>query len=180
MANDARVRYTKKVLRDALFECIKTKPLKSVTVKEICGIAGLNRATFYNHYRDCYDLLDQLENEQLDEFRTILTNKNKFGTEIAEAIFDMIDRNKAMNEAAVNGQISDNLKQKMIEIARDLSIDEWHKMMPGATKNRVEMVFSAVTASVFQIAICESGNYDRNAIVEFTNKLIRFAISSCD
>ena len=38
-----RVRTTKKLLRDALMSLLTKKPLRSITVKELCESAGLNR-----------------------------------------------------------------------------------------------------------------------------------------
>lgn len=67
MGLDARVRYTKMVIKDSLVELLKEKPLNRITVKELCERAELNRATFYKYYRDVYDLLEQLEQEFLDQ-----------------------------------------------------------------------------------------------------------------
>ena len=49
--NDARVRYTQKVLKDSLLQLLEKKPINKITVKEVCELAELNRATFYAHYR---------------------------------------------------------------------------------------------------------------------------------
>ena len=53
MKTDARVKYTKMVLKKALLELMQHKPVNKITVKEICERAELNRATFYAHYSDC-------------------------------------------------------------------------------------------------------------------------------
>ena len=72
MGFDARVRYTKMVIRDAFISLLKEKPLNKITVKEICGLAELNRATFYKYYSDPFDLLDHMEQEILSELRRSL------------------------------------------------------------------------------------------------------------
>ncbi len=43
------------------------KLLAKVTVKEICELSEINRATFYKYYCDPYDLLDKIENDFLEE-----------------------------------------------------------------------------------------------------------------
>lgn len=45
MKTDARVKYTKMVLKKALLELMQHKPVNKITVKEICERAELNRAT---------------------------------------------------------------------------------------------------------------------------------------
>ncbi len=60
---DLRVRRTRKLLQTALMELTIQKGFDSVTVTDICEQAMVNRATFYRHYVDKYDLLDQYMNE---------------------------------------------------------------------------------------------------------------------
>lgn len=65
MKTDARTRYTHKVIREAFLALMKDKPYTKITVKELCDRAEINRATFYYHYRDPADLMEQLEEELL-------------------------------------------------------------------------------------------------------------------
>lgn len=67
MSTDARVRYTKMVIKNSFIELLKKKPINKVTVKEICELSEINRATFYKYYCDAYDLLEKMEQEFLDE-----------------------------------------------------------------------------------------------------------------
>lgn len=63
------MRYTKKVIRDAFLSLLREKNVKQITVTELCRLADINRATFYKHYRDAFDLLEQLEAGALDHLR---------------------------------------------------------------------------------------------------------------
>ena len=54
---DLRIRRTKKLLSNALFELIKKKPFDKVSVCDICDAAMVHRATFYSHFSDKYELL---------------------------------------------------------------------------------------------------------------------------
>lgn len=72
MGLDARTRYTKMVIKDAFASLLKEKPVNKVTVKELCGLAGINRATFYKYYRDPFDLLDKIELEMLSQMQSNL------------------------------------------------------------------------------------------------------------
>ncbi len=176
MKTDARVRYTRKVLQDALFACLKMKNIREITVTEVCALAGLNRATFYKHYRDCYDILEQLQERELEEFRTLMETRDKFGGELIEACLALLERYHDLNEATVQGRTVDGLRQKMMETARACSMDEWKKAMPEVSAQEVEMRFSAIAAAVFQIAVIETGKYDRGTVVRFIEELIRDAV----
>jgi AcrR family transcriptional regulator len=67
-----RTRYTIMVIRESLMELMKEKSILSVSVKDICDLADISRSTFYDHYKDQYDLLKQIEDETLAYFEDIL------------------------------------------------------------------------------------------------------------
>lgn len=71
-SSDRRVRKTKRLLKEALTKLLMEKDLKDVSVLELTELADINRGTFYLHYRDIYDLYEQLENEIIHEFNTII------------------------------------------------------------------------------------------------------------
>ncbi|MBE6127531.1 MAG: TetR/AcrR family transcriptional regulator [Erysipelotrichaceae bacterium] len=55
---DARISRSKKALRESLIQLLQERSFDKVTVKDICAHAGINKMTFYSHYQDKYDLLD--------------------------------------------------------------------------------------------------------------------------
>lgn len=67
-AEDKRVRRTKRLLQDSLIELLKEKKYERITVTDIIEHADFNRATFYRHYLDKDDLVEQLKEELLDDF----------------------------------------------------------------------------------------------------------------
>lgn len=69
MKTDGRVRYTKMVIRQAFLQLLKMDTVEKANVSEICRLAEINRATFYRHYENQYDLLSSLENEMLEEIQ---------------------------------------------------------------------------------------------------------------
>ncbi|WP_238916465.1 TetR/AcrR family transcriptional regulator [Clostridium sp. YIM B02555] len=69
---DRRIRKTKKLLREALTELMNEKNFENITVKDLTERADLNRGTFYLHYRDIYDFLEQSEDEIIQEINNII------------------------------------------------------------------------------------------------------------
>lgn len=63
---DLRVRRTRKLLRQAFIELTVEKGFSILTVRDITERAMVNRSTFYRHYLDKYDLLEQYMNEIYD------------------------------------------------------------------------------------------------------------------
>jgi len=67
-----KIRYTKMVIRDSLMELMKTSSILNIAVKDICALADISRSTFYDHYKDQYDLLQQIEDEALAYLEDLL------------------------------------------------------------------------------------------------------------
>jgi len=72
---DRRTRYTRKVIKDAYLELLGEMQPQKVTVTEVCRRAEINRGTFYIHYEDLPQVMEELENEAFDEL-VVFINKS--------------------------------------------------------------------------------------------------------
>lgn len=64
---DPRALRTRKLLIEAFQQLIRIKNFEQITVKDITELATVNRATFYAHFVDKFELLDTVLGEQLKE-----------------------------------------------------------------------------------------------------------------
>ncbi len=55
---DPRVKRTRQLLEQSFLAVVAEKGFQSVSVQDIAEKAGVNRATFYDHFTDKYSLLD--------------------------------------------------------------------------------------------------------------------------
>ena len=62
---DPSVLRTRKLIMDSFMELSGKKEFKDITVKDITTEAMINRATFYYHFEDIYDLLEKVLSEVL-------------------------------------------------------------------------------------------------------------------
>ncbi len=60
---DLRIRRTHKFLQEAMIELIAEQGFDAITVGDIAERAMINRATFYRHYQDKYDLVAKIFEE---------------------------------------------------------------------------------------------------------------------
>ncbi len=65
-AEDPRVVRTRGLIVSAFMELMQSQPFREITIQEIADRATVNRVTFYAHFADKYDLIDQILH---DEFR---------------------------------------------------------------------------------------------------------------
>lgn len=50
--------FTKRALEDSLKHLLLQKPLNKITINDIAEDCGINRMTFYYHFKDIYDLVE--------------------------------------------------------------------------------------------------------------------------
>ena len=67
--NKAESKYynTALLMNQALIELLNKKEYDFITIKEICEVAGVNRSTFYLHYENTADLLEETTQYILDK-----------------------------------------------------------------------------------------------------------------
>ena len=68
---DIRKQKTQQAIRDAFLQLRSEKNLEQITVTELAKAARISKATFYLHYRDIYDLSEQM---QQDAVRRVLAH----------------------------------------------------------------------------------------------------------
>lgn len=70
---DKRVIRTKKAIRTALFKIMETKDITAITISELTALANVNRRTFYTHYSNLTDILDETESEIIEKLGEVIS-----------------------------------------------------------------------------------------------------------
>ncbi len=133
--NDRRVKYTKMVLRQSLLELMKTSSVNKITVKDICSLADINRGTFYAHYKDPYDLLQQIENDLFLQLHSTLQKSSSYKPDgeyflsptLVTEIFEAIRENSDICKVLFSKNGDAEFLKKVLYIAHDRCMTEWAK-----------------------------------------------------
>lgn len=72
---DLRAIKTLHTIENALMQLLYQKKFKNITIDEIARMAIINRSTFYLHYHDKYDLLDDLVNQKIKRVMDTIQNE---------------------------------------------------------------------------------------------------------
>lgn len=64
---DIRKIRTRKSIIEAFFELLKKKSFEAIRISDITSMAMINRATFYNHFTDKYELFEVITKEIIME-----------------------------------------------------------------------------------------------------------------
>ncbi|MGI6215838.1 MAG: TetR/AcrR family transcriptional regulator [Christensenellales bacterium] len=75
MLNDYMAENTKELLKNSLKELLNKKPISKISIRELTELVGVNRQTFYYHYKDIYDLVEDVIIDDFNQYKDDLVNK---------------------------------------------------------------------------------------------------------
>ena len=148
---DRRVRKTKKLLRECLTHLLKEKKIQDITVRELTEMADLNRGTFYLHYKDVFDLLEQTEEELLTAFRQLLNrldakNSDNDLVPVFEEIFSMVNENGDLVEILLGENGDLNFLNRLKALIREKCLENWMEMFRGGNSSDFEACSAFIVA----------------------------------
>lgn len=124
---DRRKKYTRQVLMDSLIALLRKKPITTITVKEICEKADINRSTFYAHYKDQFDLLEQIEEEIITDLTMYLnqynfTEEEEEALQMTEKLLEYVVSKSEMFQTLLNENLDHSFERRVMDVARSFII----------------------------------------------------------
>ena len=86
-----RIALTRRLLQEGLLRLLEQEKLEQISVTALCKEAGINRATFYNHYASPTALLEEMEQALVSELQTINSS-----AETLDEVLDQTERSCIM------------------------------------------------------------------------------------
>ena len=129
---DPRIRRTKASIVNAFIQLRAKKPLEKITIRELTQLAGINKATFYLHYQDIYDLSHQLETEMIQSIlggiqhpEYFLTAPARFTQELHSAILGQGALLRIVFPESQSLLLADRLEQGLLDYLEEHYPDQW-------------------------------------------------------
>lgn len=129
---DPRFLRTRQLIMDAFMQLAVEKDFKDITIKDITSRATVNRATFYYHFFDKYDLLEKVLAE--DVLKGVLTNVNSHEALTAQSMKNIfysilqfqqgLATQCARSYEAFTPKIETIVKEELARIFRDFLKDQ--------------------------------------------------------
>ncbi|HIU19894.1 MAG TPA: TetR/AcrR family transcriptional regulator C-terminal domain-containing protein [Candidatus Limiplasma stercoravium] len=146
-SQDHRVRVTHALIRGAFTQLLKQKPIQSISIKELCELAGVNRGTFYAHYQDIYDLRSRVE---ADMYRDVLTALSPLlqgeaqatQREITTAVFQWMKDNRDMCEVVLGEYGDREFMWKMLNLGQMVCEESYRRLFASASPQRIAWFYA--------------------------------------
>ncbi len=148
---DRRVRRTRKLLKDSLISLMQEKEFKNISVKDITSRADLNRGTFYLHYSDIYQLLQEMEEELLVDFQNMIDTyyhiEERRGSLLGVMIpiVNYIAENKAVCQMMFENNASSEFLNRFHHLIHQNGRPILKILFPDAEENRYDLFFEFAT-----------------------------------
>ena len=182
---DRRVRRTKARLRQAMTQLMLEKDLSSITVRELTDLADVNRGTFYTHYKDIYDMIDQVENEIFSELEDLLDLHTSEIVQrdiaaVLQEVFRFVGRNQNLCRVFLTRQSADRFFQRLNQLIYRKCLDEWKDLYHTADREAPRYVLEfVVSGTVGLIRAWATNGFPEppEDVAELANRLILYGVT---
>ena len=153
---------TKDAIKKSFMKLLNQKPINKITVKEIVEDCGINRNSFYYHFDDIPSLMEEIFNDQVDEFvgRDIkseniydnLMDAIRFSLENRTAMLHIFNSpNRQLFDRYINrvaNRTATRFFYKMTDEAEKISEDDKEALVMYYTSLLIGFVFEWISAGM--------------------------------
>ena len=173
---------TKRALEQSLKNLLLKKPLTKITVADIADDCGINRMTFYYHFKDIYDLVEwsciEDAKKALDEKKTYETWQQGL-LQIFEAVQDNKPFILNVYHCVHREQVEKYLQPLVDKLLLDIIEEESVKMtVRDEDKQFIAQIYSYIFIGLMLDWIKDDMHEDPKEIVGKLTKLIKGSISA--
>lgn len=133
---------TKRALEDSLKKLLLQKPLNKITISDITTDCGINRMTFYYHFKDIYDLIEWICTEETSR---AINGKKTYETWQQGFLqtFQMVLANKPFITNVYHSISHEKIEDYFYAITYDLLIGVVEEKAVGMTVSQADKKFIA-------------------------------------
>ena len=172
---------TKRALEQSLKNLLLKKPLTKITVGDITEDCGINRMTFYYHFKDIYDLVEW---SCLEDAKRALDEKKTYDTwqQGLLQIFKAVQENKPFILNVYRCVHREQVEKYLQPLVDQLLLNVINEKAAGITvrdedKQFIAQVYSYMFIGLMLDWIKDDMREDPQQIVEKLSKLIKGSVS---
>ena len=173
---------TKRALEQSLKNLLMKKPLTKITINDIADDCGINRMTFYYHFKDIYDLVEW---SCMEDARKALEDNKTYDTwqQGLLQIFEAVRENKpfimnvyrCVHQEQVEKYLNPLVDNLILGVINEEAV---HVTVRDEDKNFIAQIFSYIFVGLMMDWIKDDMREDPKPIVEKLAKLIRGSMSA--
>ena len=174
--------FTKYALENSLKKLLLQKPLNKITINDITEDCGINRMTFYYHFKDIYDLVEWV---CMEDAKKALADNKTYETwqQGFVRIFDAVRENKPFIMNVYRCVSREQVEKYLTPLTDDLLMGVINELSAGMVvraedKAFIAQVYSYAFVGLMLDWIKDDMREDPRQIVDRLAKLIRGSMSA--
>ena len=108
-SQDRRAKRTAVQIKETMLSLMKSKSIHEIKVSELCKLCQINRATFYDHYRDVFDLVQDMEQDillALQELMDTVSPEKMEAEDVSRLFFLFLSERRESLHLLISGERS--------------------------------------------------------------------------
>ena len=174
--------FTKYALENSLKKLLLQKPLNKITINDITEDCGINRMTFYYHFKDIYDLVEWV---CLEDAKKALADNKTYETwqQGFVRIFDAVRENKPFIMNVYRCASREQVEKYLTPLTDDLLMGVINELSAGMVvraedKAFIAQVYSYAFVGLMLDWIKDDMREDPQQIVDRLARLIKGSVSA--
>ena len=182
---DPRVIRTRKLLIDSFNKLTSERDFKDITIQDIADGAMVNRATFYSHFQDKYDLMEFVISDIIHQgVGTSLTKYQQINEEVLTEIFLLVTNFEVEFEKNITSQCNRSIQafKKLFETEVKRELEETFSSLMQNSSNKLDSDSIKIGAGLLSACIYEASiNWKQSKTLsanEYISRALNFISST--
>lgn len=150
---DKRFQFTEQLIRSEFKELLRQYPVEKITVAELCRRCGINRGTFYLHYKDCYELLEKLGEELANRLASCMEGIFDSDSSLRNKVSEILSILYAENETGYILFTNDRSRcfERLAESAKETTVSNWMERSQ-LDYQQAELIYAYISGGCYVLA----------------------------
>ncbi|MDY5060416.1 TetR/AcrR family transcriptional regulator [Staphylococcus simulans] len=173
---DKRTKYTIEQIKSTLLDLLDTHPFETITVTMICERTSIGRRTFYNHFSDKFEVIDEIMNDYTQAMRQAASESTpeNFKQGILNG-FNFIHENKVVFIKLYKSPLSNLFLTRVGSVITELIEPKLNNAYLQMHNISVQTILVFLTSAILGIIIESAASHDEHyaAKVEEISTLVK-------
>ncbi|UXV35085.1 TetR/AcrR family transcriptional regulator [Staphylococcus sp. IVB6181] len=161
---DARSMKTKKTIKETLLELLKHQSIEQLSVTDICDSCQIGRRTFYDHFSNKFEVIEQLIEDYITDFQAATSDygKHSFKANIEigfQFIYEHHEKFVLLYKSSISRLFLKRIETSLIQMMQSYLNHAYLQQQCISTSTILTFLSNAVLGIMIEIAMKKDVDY---------------------
>lgn len=132
---------TKRALADSFIKLMEARPYDKINIADICDGCGMNRKSFYYHFKDKRELTNWILDTDIEDTMTEKYYENAWT--VIEKIAEIFDKRRNFYRKLIDVKDADVFRKHFDEVFENIALDNFRGSLDKSTLGKFQLEFLA-------------------------------------